>query len=66
MGDMLTLVASVSSTVPLAGIAGILILWQEENAFSKEGRKPRLAVCLLGARHGQPLSTFFPVFAGGK
>lgn len=60
---MLTLVASVPSIVPMAGI---LILWQEENAFPKEGGKPRFAMCERRARHGQPVSAFFLVFAVRK
>lgn len=59
---MLTLVASPSK-VP---VAGILILWQEENAFPKEGGKPRFGMCVLRARHGQPVSAFFLVFAVRK
>lgn len=62
---MLTLVASAPSTDPLAGIAGILILLQKASAFSKEGRKPRCSLCLLGAQGGQPVRTFFPCLQGG-
>lgn len=63
---MLTLVASVPSTVPLAGITGILILWQKRKClFLKEGRTPRFAMCLLGSR-AWPVSAFFPVFAVRK
>ena len=54
---MLTLVASVPGTVPLAGIAGILILLQKESALFKKGRKPRCVACLLGALIGQSVST---------
>lgn len=54
---MLALVASVPSTVPLAGVAGILILLQKESAFFKKGRKPRCVACLLGALIGQSVST---------
>ena len=56
---MLTPVASVPSTAPLAAVAGILIPLRKEKPFFfffffKKGSKPSCVVCLLGAVMGWP------------